>query len=88
MLLSERVMSLKGKTYYTTLSELSGVSAAVISKIARGVITDPPIMTIMYLAEAFDMSIMRLMAPIHEFTDKHVISQQRTGSHIVTVSKA
>ncbi len=77
MLLSERIMQLKGKTYYTTLEAISGVKAAVISKIARGIITDPPIQTIIHLAEAFHMSIMRLMAPVHEYRDSHIIMQTR-----------
>lgn len=85
-------MSLKGKTYYTELSRLSGVPAATISKIARGVDTNPSYKTLEILAHnAFNMSLPRLIDPADDFADDHIILRQRvkTGDEllILTLSK-
>lgn len=83
MTLAKHIMKLKGDTYYSDLERLCGVKAATISEIARGIRTElindgnknVDLGDIIAIAEAFNMSIMRLMASVHEYKDNHIISR-------------
>ncbi|MCK4706840.1 MAG: helix-turn-helix transcriptional regulator [Gammaproteobacteria bacterium] len=75
-------MYLKGKTYYTELSRRSGLSAALISRIARGLEDDPAFSVIKILAnKGFGISWKLLLAPVDDdvpFTNPYLTGQHTT----------
>lgn len=80
MELSERLMGLKveSKCSYAELERASGVKSYVISEIARGIRSKDSskkvdFYSLVYLAHAFDMTVMRFLEPCEDWMDNNVI---------------
>lgn len=99
MTLAERIMDLKGKTYYSHLERLCGVKASIVSEIARGIRTeikddgkkDIDVGDLIAIAhKAFGMTIMELMGPIYGFNKQTVMRSKVKIEgvwHIMTLAR-